>query len=68
VELNEKETGNVAEESFAVGNGAKGGSVSLKMAGKMSISYYVAEIMIFVDMDMKSGFTNSWTTPINLSR
>jgi hypothetical protein len=38
------------------------------MAGKRSISYYVAEIMISMDMNMKSGFTNSWTTPINLSR
>jgi len=67
VESNEKEIENVADESFAVGNGAEGDFISLKMAGKRSISYYVVGIMIFMDMNMKSGFTNSWTTPINLS-
>jgi hypothetical protein len=68
VESSEKEIENVADESFAVGNGTKGDFISLKMAGKRSISCYAAEIMIFMDMNMKSGFTNSWTTPINLSR
>ena len=59
---------NVADESFAVGNGAKGDFIALKMAGKRSIPYCVAEIMIFMDMNVKSGFTNSWTTPLNLSQ
>lgn len=68
VESSEKEFENVAEKSFAVGNGAKGNFISLKMAGKRSISYYVAEIVVFMDINMKSGFTNSWTTPINLSQ
>ena len=63
----EKEIENVADESFAVGNGAKEDFISLKMAGKRNISCYAAEIMIFMDMSMKSGFTNSWTIPINLS-
>jgi hypothetical protein len=62
VESSEKEI-----ESFALGIGAKGDFISLKMAGKSSISYYVAKIMIFMDMNMNSGFTNSWTAPINLS-
>jgi hypothetical protein len=39
VEWSEKEIENVAEESFAVGNGAKGDFISLNMAGKRSISY-----------------------------
>ena len=41
VELSEKEIENVAEESFAVRNGAKGDFIVLKMAGKRSISYYI---------------------------
>jgi hypothetical protein len=68
VESSKKEIENVAEESFAVGNGAEGKFILLKMAGKRSISYYVAEIVIFMDMSMKSGFTNCWTTPTNLSQ
>jgi hypothetical protein len=44
-EVSEKEIATVPEESFAVGDVAKGDFILAKLAGKRSTSYYIAEVM-----------------------
>jgi hypothetical protein len=67
VEVSEKEIANVTVERFAVGGVAKGDFILVKLAGKRIISYFIAEVMILVDMNVKSGIKNGWRTPINIS-
>ena len=65
--MSEKEIANVTVERFAVGGVAKGDFILVKLAGKRIISYFIAEVMILVDMNVKSGIKNGWRTPINIS-
>jgi hypothetical protein len=45
VEVSEKEIVNVTEEIFAVGDVGKWDFILVNLAGKRSISYYVAEVI-----------------------
>jgi hypothetical protein len=65
--MSNKEISNVTEQSFSFVDDAKGEFVVVNVAGKMSDSHYIVELLNDLHgCEYESSIINGWKTPIKL--